>query len=170
MKYNKFSKILLSVLGTSVVGASIFYYLYNNYFNKNGNSPYVFLTKEESELRFSLIKNISYKLYFRLNTSYSIGFKYIYIENENLYDGLVLITFDMVKIEEINLDFTGLVRLLSINGKVLNIVEQNMEKIRIESKYLLEHNIILIRFENRFSHTTHGFRYWADRNMNVITK
>ena len=73
------------------------------------------------------------------------------------------------KFEDILIDFSGLARKIIINGKD-RPPEQHKDKINIKKQYLnLGKNKILIHFENNFSSSSNGFRFWSDPKTRVFS-
>lgn len=81
------------------------------------------------------------------------------------FDGQIRIKFNLTKVEEVFLDFTGHVEKLFINGKLIANFKHNQNRIYLDIANLkLQNNEVIIHFENKYSHDSHGLRYWSDIN------
>jgi hypothetical protein len=150
-------KGLLAALGIS--GAAVlFYLLAKSCKNKlPATMSSTALTKEEATRRSVLIANLKYTLFLQL--------KGAHVEQaKNVYEGSVLIDFDLLKVEDLFIDFRGKVLTVSNNGLSVPFTYQN-DKIHIAAAHLKKENRINITWSYHYSLDSRGMRIYTDTNM-----
>jgi hypothetical protein len=154
-----FWKGLLTAFG--VTGAAmVAYFLIRRFKNRLPTTmEQVALTKEEATRRSELIANLKYTLFLQLNGAHVV-------QSKNTYEGSVLIDFDLLKVEDIFIDFTGKVLTITNNGVNVPIVHQN-GKIHIEAAHLKKENKICVTFTNQYSLESKGMRIYTD-TVNMV--
>ena len=102
------------------------------------------------------VRNLKYTLFLQLNQGHLK-------QEHNTYDGGILIEFNLEKIEDMFLDFEGIVNKVYNNGKLINPQCSN-GKIYLRAKDLLSCNKLNIVFTNHYSHVSQGIKLHFNTN------
>ena len=162
-KLRIYNKVLLYACG----GISILYFIYKIFQNRKAKrlsqESILPLRKGEAKHRSELIRNLKYTLFLQLNTNQDpviIKSK----PHKNVFQGCVLIEFDLERIEDIFLDFKGNVINIEINSEKIKKFEHMNGRIYVPAESLSKHNRIQITYANQYSHDSEGLRYFVDSN------
>jgi hypothetical protein len=166
-KINRYWKPITTGLGVSVAGVFM-YLLYRRFLKGKLSLPFgggrekipTALEKSEAMLRSSLVKNLKYTLYLQLRADSILATK-------NVYEGAILIQFDLNKIEEIFLDFKGHIERIIVNSEEIKVEHKNNKVYLPKDKLTLQSNNVHITFTNHYTNTHTGIRYWTDPDDEV---
>lgn len=126
------------------------------------NNGIISLSKSEAMSRSNLIKNLKYTLFVLLRSDHAIAAR-------NIFDGTVLLEFDLNKSEDLFIDFHGEITKVMINGESIKDITRINDRIYIPAKYLrLQSNKIKISYSCHYSHVSKGLKHYLDPEDMVI--
>jgi len=113
------------------------------------------LTKSEAMKRSANVKNTKYTLFLQLRSESVLATK-------NVYEGSVLVEFDLNKIEEVFLDFVGDVKELIVNGESIQVNHHQNKIILPKSKLVAQGNKVFVYYVNHYPNKSNGIRHYID--------
>jgi hypothetical protein len=163
-KARQYLKPIAYTLGASTM--VYFMYLFYKRCVKNrlslmfGDNNPIPLDKNEALRRASLIQNLKYNLFLQLKEFPILQFR-------KTYDGAISVQFDMNAVEDIFLDFNGIVLNVTVNNKEIPINHRN-NRIHLPKQNLKNYgNEVYLRFENTYSNLDQGIKYFSDPDDTV---
>jgi hypothetical protein len=151
-----FMQALFAALG--IGGMAFVGYLFYKKFLKNklltNRNTNTSLSKEDAMRRSELISHLKYTIQVQLNHAHVE-------QTKNIYEGSVLIEFDLSKVEDLFIDFMGKVISITNQGKAVPFTHEN-GKIYLSAKDLAQHNKINVVFSNQYSLESKGMRIYTD--------
>ena len=157
-------KYYVSVFGISTAFLA-FFYLYKKYLAKAIDSSTLHfnlypLSKEDAENRSSIVNsdNLTYTLFLNLKDKNTMN---------NDFEGSVIIDFALHKVENLFLDFHGIVTKIVLNNKEISPSSYSRDRIYLSSYDLLKQNKVLIEFKSIYSNTEHGLRFIKSDDFNT---
>lgn len=157
LKNFSLKQLILALTGGAIttIGAYFLYkYFKGNKIDSNNKLRLLTLTEDEARER-EKIKNIDYSLYLQFNPD---------ISKSDKYSGTVVVKFDLDSIDNnLFIDYAGYIVSLMINGKKVSIVKDG-ERLILKKEHLSKSNLLIISFENYYSHINKGLTYFHEKS------
>lgn len=157
LKNFSLKQLIMALTGGAIttIGAYFLYkYFKGNQLESGNKMRLLTLTEDEARER-EKIKNIEYNLYLQFNPDLSVNDK---------YSGTVVVKFDLENLDNNTfIDYAGYIVSLKINGKKVSI-NKDGERLILKKEYLAKNNLVIITFENFYSHINKGLTYYHEKS------